>query len=194
MKSLLKNTSRGLLLALLLVVAGCGDRAAQEETAEEPTETMTEVRRARATLIAMRGHTASGQVTFAQVEGGVRVTARIQGLDEGRHGFHIHEFGDCSAPDGSSAGGHFNPDGSPHGAPDAAAGQRHAGDLGNLEAGPRGMANVTRIDSLLTFDGPSSFVDKAVIIHAGADDFTSQPSGDAGPRVACGIIKADTGV
>ena len=100
----------------------------------------------------------------------------------------MHEKGDCSAPDGTSAGGHFNPGGKPHAARDAAA--RHAGDLGNLKADPYGLARVDFVDSTLSLSGPDSIVGKAVIIHEKADDFTTQPTGNAGARQACGVIEA----
>jgi Cu-Zn family superoxide dismutase len=110
-------------------------------------------------------------------------------LEPGPHGFHVHEFGDCSAPDGSSAGGHFAPLGSPHGPPDAGQGERHIGDLGNIVANADGVVEQELADSVIRLDGENSIVGKAIIVHAGADDFTTQPSGAAGERVACGVIE-----
>ena len=98
--------------------------------------------------------TARGEVTFTAESGGVHVVGTFSGLVYGEHGFHVHEKGDCSAPDGTSAGGHFNPAGKPHGARDAAA--RHAGDLGNLKADPYGLARVDFVDSTLSLSGPDS--------------------------------------
>ena len=132
------------------------------------------------------GSAVSGQVAFTALSRGVRVLAQVNGLPPGTHGFHIHETGDCSASDASSAGDHFNPTDAAHGAPDAAT--RHVGDLGNLEAGPDSTAGYDRIDAVLTLDGPNGIIGRAVIVHAGADDFASQPSGDAGRRLACGVI------
>jgi superoxide dismutase, Cu-Zn family len=132
--------------------------------------------------------TARGEVTFTAESGGVHVVGTFSGLVFGEHGFHVHEKGDCSAPDGASAGGHFNPGGKPHGARDAAA--RHAGDLGNLKADPYGLARVDFVDSMLSLSGPDSIVGKAVIIHEKPDDFTTQPTGNAGARQACGVIEA----
>jgi superoxide dismutase, Cu-Zn family len=133
-----------------------------------------------------QGNSARGEVRFYKVENGVRVVASIEGLTPGKHGFHVHEKGDCSAPDGSSAGGHFNPAGAPHGSPDAGPTARHAGDLGNVEAGADGKASYDRVDSVLTYD---SLLGLSVLVHAGEDDFTSQPAGNSGARVGCGIIR-----
>lgn len=128
-----------------------------------------------------------GRVAFAPVEKGVLVIAEVHGLKPGKHGFHIHEKGDCSAPDGSSAGGHFNPSEMPHGAPDAE--KRHAGDLGNVEADENGDAFYERIDTVIKLEGPNSIVGRAVIVHNDPDDFTTQPTGNAGGRGACGVIE-----
>lgn len=151
-------------------------------------------REAIAELSPTEGNDARGQVTFTATDGGVRVVADLEGLDAGAHGFHIHENGDCSAPDASSAGGHFNPTGAPHGAPDAPAAERHVGDLGNIEAGADGTARYDRTDSVISLSGANSIVGKAVVVHAGTDDLSSQPSGDAGNRLACGVIEATDGV
>jgi len=132
--------------------------------------------------------TARGEVTFTADPGGVKVVGTFSGLVFGEHGFHVHEKGDCSAPDGASAGGHFNPGAKPHAARDAAA--RHVGDLGNLKADPYGLARVDFVDKGLSLSGPDSIIGKAVIIHEKADDFTTQPTGNAGARQACGVIEA----
>lgn len=130
----------------------------------------------------------SGTVTFTKVDGGVRIVAEIKGLTPGKHGFHVHEKGDCTKPDGSSAGGHFNPAKAPHGGPDDA--QRHVGDLGNLEADADGVAKYDRVDKLITLDGENSILGRGMMIHAKADDLKSQPAGEAGARIACGEVKA----
>jgi len=128
-----------------------------------------------------------GYVTFQPTAGGVDVLAHVEGLEPGqRHGFHIHEYGDCSAADGTSAGGHFNPHGSRHGAPHE--GERHSGDLGNLSADHTGMAHLEEVYTHFEMSGPDSILGRAVIVHAAADDLESQPTGDAGARVACGVI------
>ncbi len=132
-----------------------------------------------------QGNRANGEVRFYKVDGGVRVVAKIGGLSPGKHGFHVHEKGDCSAPDASSAGGHFNPDGAPHGAPTSPRGARHAGDLGNLEAGSDGTARYDRVDALLDY---AQLTGLSVLVHAGEDDYVSQPAGNSGARVGCGVI------
>ena len=132
------------------------------------------------------GNAAGGTVSFEQVAGAVRITARIEGLSAGDFGFHIHEFGDCSAADGTSAGGHYNPAGAPHAGPEAAA--RHVGDLGNVTSEAGGPASYGRTDWMVRLDGPESVIGRAVIVHAAADDLTTQPSGNAGARLACGVI------
>ena len=116
----------------------------------------------------------------------IEIRGQIEGLTPGKHGFHIHEFGDLSdATTGKSAGGHFNPTNQPHGTQDAS--QRHVGDLGNIEAGKDGNAVVNIRDSVIQFSGPHSIIGRSLLIHAGADKFT-QPAGDAGARVAFGVI------
>jgi superoxide dismutase, Cu-Zn family len=130
----------------------------------------------------------SGTVTFSEKDGKVEVAVDLKGLKPGEHGFHIHEKGDCSSPDAKSAGDHFNPDKKEHGAPDAPA--HHAGDLGNLTAGEDGTVKTsTTVDFLSVGDGPNSAVGKAVIVHEKQDDMKSQPSGNAGARVACGVVE-----
>jgi superoxide dismutase, Cu-Zn family len=134
---------------------------------------------------------ATGSVTFTKVEGGVRVVAKLSGLKEGAHGFHIHEFGDCSAPDGSSAGGHFNPAGASHAGPMDP--QRHAGDMGNVTAGVDGAATLEYVDAQASFEGPNSILGRGLIVHANPDDLKTQPTGNAGGRIACGVVGAAKG-
>lgn len=145
------------------------------------------VTHAIAVLVPVGPAGAHGIVTFTQVEGGIRVVAHVEGLAPGKHGFHIHEFGDCSSADATSAGGHFNPGGMPHGAPTAD--KRHEGDLGNImTAGKDGTADLDWVDSHLGFEGPTSIIGRGVIVHASEDDLKTQPTGNAGARVACGVI------
>jgi Cu-Zn family superoxide dismutase len=127
-----------------------------------------------------------GKVTFTQKDGGVEIVGEFSGLTPGEHGFHVHEFGDCSMADGKCAGGHFNPTGAPHGGPDSE--HRHVGDLGNITAGADGKATYKRLDKLAALNGPHSVIGRSVILHAKADDLKSQPSGDAGDRIGCGTI------
>ena len=160
-------------------------RAAPEEQGKT-AQTM----KATAELEPTEGNNVTGTVTFTSVDGGVQIVADLEGLEPGKHGFHIHEKGDCSAPDAESAGGHFNPEGLPHGAPDNPAVQRHAGDLGNVEADEEGKAHYERTDQVISMEGENSIVGKAVIVHAQPDDLQSQPVGEAGSRLACGVIQA----
>lgn len=141
---------------------------------------------AAAVLIPTKGRTVSGVVTFYKVGDGVRIIADISELSPGAHGIHIHEFGDCRAGDASSAGGHFNPDGNLHGAPDAE--DRHAGDLGNIVADENGGATLDIVVPSLSLDGEHAIIGRSVIVHADEDDATTQPSGAAGARLACGTI------
>ena len=163
------------LILLTVVLVGATARAQMAQTSAVAVLTPTE------------GNDLQGTVTFTQTPGGVRVQANLTGLSAGtEHGFHVHQYGDCSASDGTSAGGHFNPHGADHAGPDAAS--RHVGDLGNSEA------TYDRVDTHLAFEGESSIIGRAVIVHGGTDDLSSQPSGAAGPRIACGVIgiAADT--
>jgi len=142
--------------------------------------------KAIAVLHPTAGNNVSGTVTFAASGDTVKVVADITGLTPGKHGFHIHEFGDCSDPKAASAGGHFNPSHKQHGAPDAS--DRHAGDLGNIEADASGKAHLELTDSVMKLSGSDSIIGHAVIVHEKADDLKTQPTGDAGGRVACGVI------
>ena len=128
----------------------------------------------------------SGTLHLVKIGNNVEIRGEIRGLTPGKHGFHIHEFGDLSdAKTGRSAGGHFNPTNQPHGRQDAR--QRHVGDLGNIEAGNDGKAFVNVRDSVIRFDGANSIIGRSIVLHADADKFT-QPAGDAGARIAFGVI------
>jgi Cu-Zn family superoxide dismutase len=180
---------RSMALTISLVaLAGCGGSASKDaETTDAAAGAAGSGRTATATLRSTSGSSVTGTITFSEEAGGVRVFAMLQGMAPGQHGFHIHETGDCSAPDGSSAGGHFNPASVPHGGPDAA--EHHAGDLGNITADEAGNAHYEEVIPHVTLDdGPNSIVGRAVVVHADPDDMTSQPAGNAGPRIACGVI------
>lgn len=140
---------------------------------------------ARATLAARSGSTVAGDVMFAERQGVIRVEARVAGLSPGEHGFHIHEIGDCSAPDASSAKGHYNPAGKSHGHHDSD--NRHGGDLPNLTANAQGEAHFVADLKGLTL---SEISGRSVVIHADPDDYKSQPAGNSGKRIACGVIVA----
>jgi superoxide dismutase, Cu-Zn family len=165
---------------LLLTAAGC----AQPDKLK--MEKVPEITEAVAVIHPVGKSGVHGTVHFVKQEGGIKVVADIQGLTPGKHGFHVHEFGDCTAVDASSAGGHFNPDMKQHGAPTDM--DRHVGDLGNLDAGEDSTAHYDRTDTQISFSGTHSIIGRGIIIHSGEDDFVSQPTGNAGSRVACGVI------
>jgi len=128
----------------------------------------------------------SGTVTFTSKNGAIEITGEITGLAPGQHGFHVHEFGNLSSSDGMATGGHFNPDGEKHGGPHAS--ERHVGDLGNIEADAVGKATLKMTDKLIQLHGKHSIIGRGLIVHAKADDLKTQPTGDAGGRVAQGVI------
>lgn len=145
------------------------------------------VSHASAVLHPTKGNTARGVVHFNEADGKVTIVAHIEGLIAGStHAIHVHEFGDCSAEDGSSAGGHYNPEGHEHGLPEQSA--RHAGDLGNLTAGENGTAHYEiTVDNLTIAGMKNPVVGRGVILHA-QPDTGAQPVGEAGSRIACGVI------
>ena len=176
-------------LLTIFLFASC---AQQEDTdmMNEDTDVIelgTEIEKATAVLHPTEGNNTAGVVVFTMTDQGVQVEATVTGLEaDSLHGFHIHEYGDCRAPDGTSAGGHYNPDNEQHGAPSDDL--RHVGDLGNLPANAQGTASVDFIDTELSLNGPHSIIGQGVIVHANEDDFVTQPTGAAGPRIACGVI------
>ncbi len=192
---------RTLALAPLVVVvalAGCRKEPAPapESTAPAPAPVAEPApapapRTASASLTSRDDLAITGTVTFSESGDGVEIQAHVENAPAGPHGFHIHEVGDCSAADFTSAGGHFNPADVPHGGPDDM--ERHAGDLGNIEIGEDGTGHLTMSSELLTVaEGPVSVVGRAVVLHETADDLVSQPTGAAGARLACGVIAADS--
>lgn len=147
------------------------------------------VTQAVAVLQPMSNSATTGVLTFTRTADGIEVAGTVMGLTPGgEHGFHVHEWGDCRAPDGKSAGGHFNPGDFPHAHPEEE--ERHAGAMPNIVANDEGVAAVNFVNNDITFWGADSVLGRGMIIHAGPDDYVSQPSGAAGPRVACGIIGA----
>lgn len=144
---------------------------------------------AQALLMPTQGRTAGGEISFQMEEGGLRMTGRITGLTaSAAHGFHIHEIGDCSAPDASSAGAHFNPIGHPHG--QVGTDPHHAGDMPNLQADAQGAVSVDLLLPTLEIgsSGPRDVLGRAVVVHEQADDYATQPAGNSGARIACGVI------
>lgn len=186
----MRYLSLSLLVLTVSLFASCAQQEETEPATEEKSdiiELVPEIERAVALLYPTENNNVWGVVEFTQTDQGVQVEATVTGLDaESRHGFHIHQYGDCRAPDGTSAGGHYNPEDVEHGAPTADL--RHVGDLGNIPANAQGTANVDFIDSHVELNGPNSVIGHGVIVHAGADDFDTQPTGAAGSRLACGVI------
>jgi Cu-Zn family superoxide dismutase len=159
-----------------VLFSGC---AMMEE--KEPT--------ASATLEPRSGSKVKGTVTFTQVGDLVRVSGTVTGHTKGPKGFHIHAMGDCSAHDAMSAGGHFNPANSKHGGPYDPV--KHAGDLGNLNFGADGVAKFSFVvgDISVSSTRPDGIIGRALMVHAAADDLKTDPTGNSGGRVACGVIK-----
>jgi superoxide dismutase, Cu-Zn family len=170
-------------LALLLPIFMFS--AAEAEQQEKPKKGGG-VRKAACVLHHTEGHKAHGTIWFIPRGDEIEISGEIMGLKPGMHAFHVHEFGDCSAPDAMSAGAHFNPEGKPHG--DIHSQERHVGDLGNIRADGTGKAVVDIRDREIKLSGPHSVIGRALIVHADPDDLKSQPAGNAGARVACGVI------
>jgi superoxide dismutase, Cu-Zn family len=147
--------------------------------------------RAEATIESRSGSTVKGHAEFTQVAGKVKLSIHIEGATPGTHAVHLHEKGDCSDPEGKSAGGHWNPSSQDHGKWGTA--PFHHGDIGNIEVGPDGKGSITLDTDLWSVGGDPSkdVVGKAVIVHAAADDFKTQPTGNAGGRVGCGVVQAE---
>lgn len=175
------------VILVIALLAGCAGDDKPAATTPAPGQI-----RAHATLKATSNSHVSGTLQLAATDNGVHITGQISGLQpDSDHGFHIHANGDCSAPDAKSAGGHFNPANAPHGHPDF--GPHHAGDMPNQHANADGVAtvDVTAHDIELGTGSDTDVLGGAIIVHAKPDDYTSQPSGAAGARIACGVITAD---
>jgi Cu-Zn family superoxide dismutase len=203
-----KNLVSAVVVMSLLTLVGCGrkeddsiDSGAGENAAGQPTINTEAPEQPAPDMAAQQGATATlqgapedtdfkGTITLTPEGDGVRVVAHLEGVDvNGQHGFHVHETGDCSHGEGdkhfTSAGGHFNPNNVEHACPPTE--PRHAGDLGNIEV-TNGTGHLETTTNLLSLSGPNSAVGKAIILHAKADDCKTQPTGDAGDRLACGVV------
>jgi Cu-Zn family superoxide dismutase len=158
-------------LTLLLAIASAASHAAEPKAVAE--------------VQSISGSRVSGMVMFKDTADGVHVVAIVKGLEPGKHGFHIHEFGEC-VDSGASAGGHFNPTGTTHGGPMSM--HHHAGDLGNIVADSSGTGRVDQFFPGLSLVGPTSILGRSVVVHAKVDDLSTQPSGASGTRIGCGVI------
>ncbi|MEZ4750013.1 MAG: superoxide dismutase family protein, partial [Bdellovibrionota bacterium] len=187
------NRSRRFKMKHVLILAGLiGGVFFPGCTRNENPNAVTENRgenafTAVADLQAKSGSKVSGTVAFNLKPEGLVVTARVENATPGKHGFHIHEKGDCSAADGSSAGGHYNPTDKSHGGPSAAS--HHVGDMGNITVNADGTGSLKETLKTENFSDWEDLIGRAVVLHGGTDDLVSQPSGNAGDRVACGVIQ-----
>jgi Cu-Zn family superoxide dismutase len=163
--------------AALLLLAGCASIGAGSSGTAVALESRS-------------GSSVTGSLKLADSKAGLRISGEVRGLAPGsEHGFHIHDKGDCSAPDASSAGGHFNPAGAPHGR--MGSGAHHAGDMPNIKADAKGVAKVDQtVAGVSLAAGPNGAAGRALVVHRDPDDYSSQPAGNAGPRVACGVVPA----
>lgn len=177
--------------SMILILASCShkDHQKTEDSPAEAAATAVSPTKAQAVFTAAKGQKIKGIVHFTEVDGTMKIETRIDGVKPGPHGFHIHETGDCSAADFSTAGGHFNPGNVNHGAMDSSS--RHTGDLGNLIADKNGKAYTTlTIKDMTMKSGANSVIGKSIVIHNDKDDLNSQPSGNSGARIGCGVIQA----
>jgi Cu-Zn family superoxide dismutase len=181
----IKKGATALAVCSLVCIAPAGfciSAAAQHEAAKVKAAPIT---KAVAILLPTKGSKAEGRVTFTHTDSTVHVHAEISGLSPGEHGFHIHEFGVWSE-DGMASGGHYNPTMQKHAGLDTP--KRHIGDLGNITANANGHASLDLDDPSLSFYGPTSIIGRGLVVHEKADDLTTQPTGNAGGRLAVGVI------
>lgn len=175
--------------ACALLLAACSSSPSQDAVPTTKAAVST-AQLATVVVAPASGSLVSGKLEVTPTSDGVRLTGELGGLTRGgTHAIHIHEKGDCSAADATSAGGHFNPAGQPHGR--AGSGAHHGGDMDNLVADADGVARVDVTARGVTLGGTAAndVAGRAVVVHAMADDYQSQPAGNAGARVACGVIK-----
>lgn len=183
----MKKISLALLSLTLVLVVSCK----KDKTAPETEKTVAETaRKVKVKLESKSGSNVTGNAVFTEEDGKIKMTAMLSGLESGTHAIHIHDKADCSSPDGKSTGGHWNPTGAPHGKWGSKEGF-HKGDIGNLQADEKGHAMLILTTDEWCIgcgDKNKDILGKGIIVHAGTDDFTTQPTGAAGGRVSCGGI------
>jgi superoxide dismutase, Cu-Zn family len=183
-------TARIFACFLLTALWGCPPPEEAPEGLDPTIEEEPPAETASARMIDRNGNEV-GIVVFTEQPGGVRIAGslRIPGVPPTLKGFHVHEVGVCEPPDFESAEGHFNPQGHPHGGPDDPSDERHTGDLGNVHLADDGAVEIDQLDDAITLgEGPNDIIGRSLMIHAEEDDLETQPTGDAGERIACGVI------
>lgn len=186
----MKKVSLLLTMCLAVIILSCKNDKKEETTEADQTEMSEEKKELRIAMEPKSDSETKGMVTFTEEGGVVKMEASFTGLQEGTHAIHLHEKADCSADDGTSTGGHWNPTREQHGKWGDPAGY-HKGDIGNFEADAQGNGEVSfETDEwcLGCDDETKNIIGKAVIVHMGEDDFVTQPTGDAGGRISCGGI------
>lgn len=198
------------LVAIALLLAACGrkedaapvtdapppagDSPSVATTTEPQTTSSAEATAGAAVQLSpTQGNTANGGLKITAAGTGVKISGMVQGLKpDSEFGFHFHEKGDCSAPDATSAGAHFNPTSQEHGNPQAQ--PHHAGDMLNVKSDAQGVAEVSidNPDVSLQTGQPNDIIGKALVMHAKPDDYKTQPSGNSGDRIACGVVAIQT--
>ena len=193
------------ILAILICISSCKEEKKSDAERDDSEITDTESnnmenngndvpsnKQVAFPLVSKSGSDVTGEVAFVENDGVITMKATLNGLSEGKHAIHIHEKADCSSDDGKSTGGHWNPTAEPHGKWGDEGGY-HKGDIGNFNADAEGNAEVSMSTDEWCIgcdDETKNILGKAIIVHQGVDDFTSQPSGAAGTRISCGgIIK-----
>ncbi|XLS27978.1 superoxide dismutase family protein [Flavobacteriaceae bacterium M23B6Z8] len=193
----MKNLAYLCLLSFFVFTACKNVEKKTEEVVEDVENKVEEVEKevmtktVSFTLESKSDSNATGEVTFTEEDGVVSMTADLTGLEPGVHAIHIHEKADCSSPDGKSTGGHWNPTFTEHGKWGAEDGKYHKGDIGNFTADADGNGTISMSTDEWCIgceDETKNILGKAIIVHAGEDDFTTQPTGAAGGRVSCGGI------
>ncbi|CAF3843574.1 unnamed protein product [Rotaria sp. Silwood1] len=177
-----------LLFAFLLINVSKADTFPADTTKKQ-----TLVKRSVTAIAVISGNTSSGitgVIRFTRLKKGIRITGELYGLTPGKHGFHIHEKGLCEAPDFSTAGGHFNPEAMKHGSMHSET--RHTGDFGNIVADDYGVAKFSFIDYSISFKGKNSVIGRSAMIHDKEDDLKTDPSGNSGNRIGCGVIQLNS--